>query len=314
VSSPQRSSHPFAIAAVLFLAVFVGLVAIASIWANRELLDTGSWVSVSGRLLESRDVRHRVAAFLGEELVEETETQLDAAGQQEVAERVMPRLRRQQTELAERVMATPRFQVIWRGANRVGHRALLRVLDEEGTTGSGGAVVVNLTPALRRLADVLGEEGLARELGVPNLGALVEPGAARIEVLEAEELNVAQDVVRVVRHLTVPAVIAVLLLYAAALLLGRRRLSRSFLGVGIALAATGALALLARALAGHEVVDQLLTRHADREAAEAAWRIATSTIADLAGWAIGLGAVIVLLVGALALARKTILQKEVPAR
>jgi len=41
----------------------------------------------------------------------------------------------------------------------------------------------------------------------------------------------------------------------------------------------------------------------DREAADAAWRIATSKIADLAGIAIGLGAVVVLLVGAVAVLR-----------
>ena len=56
------------------------MVAIFSIWANQQLLDTGSWVSVSNRLLKSKEVRHRVADFLGEELVDETEAQLLAAG------------------------------------------------------------------------------------------------------------------------------------------------------------------------------------------------------------------------------------------
>jgi hypothetical protein len=301
--SSERGGHPFALALVLVLAVLVGVVAIASIWANRQLLDTGSWVSVSNRLLENREVRHRVATFLGEELVADTEAQLEAAGRGEVAERVMPPLRAQSTELAERVMRTRRFRVIWGEANWAGHRALLRVLDEEGVAGNG-AVVVDLTPALRQLAGVLGEEGLARELGVSDLAAQVEPGAARLKVLEAEELGQAQDVVRVVRHLTVPAMIALILLYALALFLGRDRLSRAFLGVGIALVATGALALLARTLAGHEIVDRLLTRGADREAAEAAWGIATSKIVDLATVAIGAGVIVVLLVGAVGVARR----------
>jgi hypothetical protein len=169
----------------------------------------------------------------------------------------------------------------------------MRALDEEGGAGNGGgAVVVDLTPALRQIADELGREGLAEELGVPNLSALVEPGAARIRVLEGEELEQAQDVVRVVRHLTLPAVIAALLLYGVALLLGRRRLSRTLLGVGIALAATGVLALLARAIAGHRIVDQLLGHEADRQAADAAWGIATSTITHLAVGAIVLGAIV----------------------
>ncbi|HEX4732418.1 MAG TPA: hypothetical protein VH299_14195 [Solirubrobacterales bacterium] len=295
IPSRRPRSHPFAVASLLVLAALVGAVAIASIWANRQLLDTPSWVSVSGRLLESRQIRHRVAVFLGDELVAETETQLAAAGQDEAVEEMVPRLRRQSTGLAERAMATPRFRVVWLRANRSGHRALLRVLDAEGDGRDGErTVALNLTPALRELADTVGASGLARQLGVADLGTFVQPGAGRIEVLEADELNRAQNVVRTIRHVPVPATIAAVLLLALALLLGRRRLSGAFLGVGIALAASGALALLARALAGHQIVDQLLSRNADREAAEAAWRIATSTLVDLSTAAIGLGALIVI--------------------
>jgi hypothetical protein len=153
---------------------------------------------------------------------------------------------------------------------------------------------------------VIDEEGLASEFGTVNLAAQVEPGAARIEVIEAAELNTAQDVVRVVRHLTLPAVIATIALYLFALFLGRDRLSLGFLGIGLTLAATGGLALLARTLAGHEVVDQLLGNgaEADRRAAEAAWGVVTSKVADLAGVAIGIGAAIALLVGAVEVLRR----------
>jgi hypothetical protein len=273
----------------LVLAVLAGVLAIFAIWANQQLLDTGSWSSVSGQLLKSKEVRHRVATFLGETLVEETESQLLAAGEEETAARVMPRLRRDDVRLAERVMATPQFHSIWETANRSGHAALLRVLDEEEAEGGGG-VAIDLTPALRRVADLLGEEGLAAELGIGRLGDLVEPGAARIEILEKAELEQAQDVVRVVRHLTLPAVLAVLLFYALALFFGRWYLARAFVGVGFALVATGALAFVVRSLAGDAVVNDLLSGHADREAADAAWRIATSRVHNLAVVSIALGA------------------------
>lgn len=266
----------------LVLAVIAGVVAIFALWANGQLLDTGSWTAVSRRLLENREVRHRVATFLGEELVGETEAQLRAAGQEEVAERVVPALRAEQTRLAERVMKTARFKKIWEQANRSGHKALLRVLDEEGKAGEAGTVVVDLTPALRQIADELEEEGFAEDFGISGLSSLVEPGAARIKVLEAQELNQAQDAVRVVRGLTLPAVLATLGLYALVLVLGWWELSRTFVAVGVALIVTGALALLLRTLAGNEVVDQLLSAQADRDAAQAAWGIATTTIQHLA--------------------------------
>jgi hypothetical protein len=276
-------------ALALVLATLAGVVAIFAIWANQQLLDTGSWQSVSGELLKSKEVRHRVATFLGDTLVEETESQLLAAGEDQTAAAVMPELRRNDVKLAERVMATPQFRALWLSANRSAHAALLRVLDEEEAVHEGG-VAIDLTPALRHVADLLGEEGLSAELGIGSLGELVEPGAARIRVLQAQELEVAQDVVRVVRHLTLPAVLAVILLYGAAIFFGRWYLARTLVGVGLALIATGVLALVVRSLAGDKVIDELLTRHPDREAAEAAWRIATSDVHDLSVVAIALGA------------------------
>jgi hypothetical protein len=268
-------------AVALVLAVLAGVLAIFAIWANQQLLDTGSWESVSGQMLKSHELRHRVAEFLGETLVEETESQLLAAGEEGTAAEVMPRLRQNDVKLAEQVMKTPQFRAIWLTANRSGHAALLKVLDEEEPAHGEKGVAIDLTPALRRVADLLGEEGLAAELGLASLGDLVEPGAARIQILEAAELEQAQDVVRVVRHLTLPAVLAVILFYALALFFGRWWLRRAFLGAGLALIVTGVLALFVRAVAGHAVVDSLLSRDADQEAADAAWRIATSTISDL---------------------------------
>ena len=292
MESGQRSSHPIAVTVVLALAAVIGAFAIAAIWANQQLLDTRSWVVVSGRMLDNPEVRHQVAAFLAEELIDETEGRLNAAGEDEVAAEVVPQLRRRGPALAERVIASPPFRAVWLRANRTAHRTLLRVLDEEGP--SDGAVVVNLTPALRELADSLSATELAESLGIGDLGSLVAPGAARIEVLEADELDQAQDAVRAIRSLPVPATIATVALLALALLLGRAAPARTFFGVGLSLAAAGGLALLARLLAGHEVVDTLLAGHADREAAEAAWRIATSTVVDLAVGAICLGGLIAL--------------------
>src|ERR1700744_154491 len=97
--SYQRSNHPVAIVVVLVLATLAGTVAIAPIWAHQQLPSTGSWVSVSGRLLENKDVRHRVAEFLGEELTAGTEAQLDAAGQEADARLVGAPLGARQTQV-----------------------------------------------------------------------------------------------------------------------------------------------------------------------------------------------------------------------
>lgn len=292
--SRPRSSHPFAVSTLLVLAALVGALAIGGIWANQQLLDTGTWVSTSGRMLHSPEVRQRISRFLATELVDEAEAQLAAAGEEELAEELLPPLRRRAPELAAAALRSAQFRRIWLEANRIGHRELVRVLDEEATAkGADGRMVIDLTPALRDLADELGE-GRLGQLAGGSLGRFVEPGTARIEVLEARELERAQDAVRVIRKVPVPATIAFCVLVGLALLLGRARFGRTLAGVGLSLVAAGGLALLARALAGHGIVDELLSRDADRAAAEAAWRIATSTIVDLSVAAIGLGALLLL--------------------
>src|SRR6185437_11713457 len=91
---------------------------------------------------------------------------------------------------------------------------------------------------------------------------------------------------------TLPAILAMLGLYALVLVLGWWELPRTLVGVGIALVVTGALALLLRTLAGNQVVDHLLSAQADRDAADAAWGIATTTIQHLAIGSIVAGALV----------------------
>src|SRR5262249_22306953 len=155
---------PFAVVVLLALAAVVGAFAIAAIWANQQLLDSRSWTAVSGRMLESQDVRHRVAVFLADELIDEADARLRAAGEDQIAAEVVPQLRRRGPGLAEQVIASPRFRVVWVRANGAAHRALLRALDEEAAASGNGGVVVNLTPALRQLASSLSDAELAESL------------------------------------------------------------------------------------------------------------------------------------------------------
>ena len=223
----SERSHPVAIVVLLVFAALAGTVAIGSIWANQQLLSTGSWVSVSGRLLESKERpppgRRVPRRRTGQRAPKRSS---NAAGRRRSRRAWSCRgCAREQTQLAERVMKTKQFKAIWPTANRAGHRALLRVLDEEGERGrrrrGGRQPDPGAAPARRRARRRRAGRRTRRR---PTSRGLVEPGAARIKVLEAQELNQAQDAVRVIRHLTAPAVIVTLALYAFALFLGRRRL------------------------------------------------------------------------------------------
>jgi hypothetical protein len=281
--STRRRSRFVAAGVAAALAALVAVIAIFSIWANHQLLDTDGWVSASGKALESTVVRHRIEDFVADEVVDLAG---DAArGQVAIPPALRGQLRDEARKLSDRVLTSARFRIIWQRANRIAHRAVVRVLEEKGADHGEGRVTIDLTPAVREAVDSIGGD---------ELGSLVKPRSAEVEVLEAHELETARDAVRIVRHLPIPATVVAILLWALALFLGWARPWRTLAGVGLSAILAGVLALVVRAVAGHEIVDRLLSHDADRGAAEAAWHILTSLIVDLAVGAIVVGALLIL--------------------
>jgi hypothetical protein len=264
------------------LAALVAVVAIFAIWANDQLLDTDSWVSASGKALESATVRDGVEDFISAEVIDLAGGAARTVGG--IPAPLRAQLRAEAKKVSDQVLTSARFRAVWLRANRIAHRAVVGVLEEKGKAHGEGRVAIDLTPAVREAVGAVGG----------RLKALVKPDSARIEVLEAHELETARDVVRIVRRLPVPATLAAIALWALAGFLLRARRWRAFAAVGLSLVGAGALALLARAIAGHQVFHRLLSHGADRDAAEVAWHILTSLIVDLSVAAIALGALLAL--------------------
>jgi hypothetical protein len=268
--------------AILAVATLVGVVGIGSIWANRQLLDTGSWVSTSDRMLHNDEVRHRVSRFLAEELTAVVDDQVGEAGG-ELSANEAALLEARSAGLARRALASRRIEAVWRQANRVAHESLLRILNEEEAPAGEGRVVLDLDPALRYLAGELSYGEL--QAGPPP------PGAGRIEVVRESQLGTAQTVVGAIRHLPLIAIVAVLVLFGLALALASS-LWRGFAGVGVSLVLIGALALIVRTIAGNQIVDALIEGRSVRAAADAAWGVATSTVVTLSIWSMVIGGVL----------------------
>ena len=164
------------------------------------------------------------------------------------------------------------------------HEQLLRLLDDDLTAvqTEGGYLVLNLRPLVVQLGDRVAIFGRVAER--------LPPDAGRIEVMEADQLETAQDLTQLLRTLgtflfLVPLALAALALWLAT---GRRR-SILFL-LGLALVIAGLLVLVARGVGG-DVVDSLTTTETERPAAENAWDILTRLLRDSAWLTIALGAI-----------------------
>jgi hypothetical protein len=285
----------FALALVV-LASIVAFVAIFSVWVNRQVLNTDNWTATSSRLLEQPTIRNQVAGFLVDELYAnvDVESEIRAAlppRAQPLAGPAAGALRTFAERAAREVLARPRAQLAWEGANREAHQLLIKVLEGGGPIVStqGGVVVLDLKRLLEETQARVGLGGRLREKLPDN--------AAELTILRSDQLDLAQDAFRTLRSLPIVLVSLSLLLFAIALAVSpgwRRKAVRAY---GVGFIAAGALALAAVAMLGDTVVGSLARTEAAEPAIAQTWTVATTLLHEVAVSTIGYG--VLMFVGAL---------------
>lgn len=288
---PGHSGRRALAVALLLLATTLAFLAIFAVWAKRQALDTERWTRTSGELLEQREVRERVSVLLVDQLYANLD--VDSRLRQALPSRAGPLTGPAAVgfrELAERAaneaLARPRARALWERANRRAHRQLLDVLEgrETGLVRDEGVVTLDLRALLAEVAD---------RVGVGRQAAAELPDdTARITILRSDQLDFAQDVVRVFRALVVVLVALALGLFAWAVVVARGWRREALRGVGLGLIGAGVATLLAREAAGDAVVDALATGESVRPAAHAAWRIGTTSLEEAAVATIAYGVVV----------------------
>lgn len=295
---PLRS-HVWLVRTLVGVATILGIVAIFAVWANRQLLDTSYWTSTSTKLIESPPIREEVAVYLTdqvyanvnvtEELRKELPTQVKplagpAAGAlRDVVEKGIVLL-----------LERPRVQELWSKANEISHAAFVRLVENHGKvvkTPGGGAVVLDLRPMLTEVAQKLGVS--------PTIVSKIPPTAAEVHVASSKSLQTMQSIVNVLRSLAIVLPLVALGLLALAVYLARGWRRHALIDVGAALIVSGLVVVVARGIIGGKVVDSLASTEAVRPAAQAAWSIGTSVLADIA-WSTVLVGIFVILAGLLA--------------
>jgi hypothetical protein len=278
---------------LLVVATLVAFLAVFALWVNRQVMDTDNWTETSTELLESEAVREQVSFFLVDELYSNVDVAAELRGflppqAQSLAGPAAGGLRELMQRGAERALAGPRFQNLWEEANRRAHRRLIQVIEGGGDSVSTeeGTVTLNLRTMLERLTSQVGVGG--------RLVDKLPPDAAQLEILRSDELEAAQTIADLIRGLAIVLVVLGLALFALAVYLARDRRREALRAVGFGFIIAGALALIARSLAGGAVVGALTTTAAVEPAAEDVWEIGTSILYDSAFYVIINGLLIVL--------------------
>ncbi len=279
-------------AGLIVIASLVAFLALASIWVNRQALNTDNWTRTSSQLLEQPVIRDRVAARLTDELYQSVDVQ------QVLSDALPPRaqvlaapaanaLRTQVEKTARKALARPDVQALWADANRTAHEQLLAVLNGGGTTVStqNGEVVLNLQDMLAKLQQETGIGGRLRKV--------LPASATQIRLFRSNQLSAAQTGVKILRPLPIVLLLVSLALFGIAVAIApgwRRRALRAY---GIGFIVVGLATLLARSLGGDAFVSSLAKTAAAEPAIRQVWSIGTELLDQVAVATIGYGIVMV---------------------
>jgi hypothetical protein len=287
--SPRGASAPRQRRGVVFtlvaIASLIGFLAVFAIWANRQLLETDTWVDTSSKLLEDDEIRTQVSYFMVDELYANVDVQAELQQSlpprlQKLAGPAAAGLRELTLRLADQALQRPRVQQLWEDANRRAHETLIDVVRH------GGDEDVNLD--VGTIVNQLGDQ-----LGVDVAGR-VPPGVAQIEILPNDQLSAAQKAVKVLRGLAIVFTLVALALFGLAIYLAQGWRREALRAVGFAFIGIGIVVLVVRSLAGDALVDSLASTEAVKPAVADTWSIGTSLLSAQGGAMIFYGLFIVI--------------------
>ncbi|WP_051939104.1 hypothetical protein [Phaeacidiphilus oryzae] len=241
------------IAAVLIALVAVlSVTSVVGVWGARTTFDTDRWVATVGPLPKDPAVNTAVSSYLADQIYDRLNVE------QRLAQSLPPKasflagpasdqvhtlLR---TSLS-RLLATERFQSLWRAANRFTQERIVAVLENrsEGVTVQGGTVTLNLLPLVNNALNALQEQLptlFGKKIDLPTLtSGEVPPGLhdriqqalgvslpqdfGQITLYNRHRLGQLQDAVLLFKRALVGLLIAVVVLLGVALWVspGRRR-------------------------------------------------------------------------------------------
>jgi hypothetical protein len=305
-SAPVRT-HKWLIRSLLVVATVIAFFACFAVWANRQALNTDRWTETSSKVLANPAVQSALSVYLVNQLYDSVnvqgrlEQELPSAIKG-VSGPVAAGLRGLASEAVPKLLATAQVQELWRQANRNAHKQLLTILNGGGklVSTNNGEVVLNLHELVTQLASTLGLSSqvesarekvgslgaagteAARATAEQKLGITLPATTGRITILKASQLKTAQDIAKAVKGLAILLPLLGIALYALAIWLAEGRRRRMLRTVGWCFFGVGIVLLLARRIAGDEVVGSLVKVQANKPAGEAVWAIGTGLLRDIA--------------------------------
>jgi hypothetical protein len=244
-----------------------------AVWVNRVALNTSVFTDTSSSLLDNDQIRSAVANRAVDELFANVDVQAEVQAQlpadyKGLSGAATAGLRQASYQIVDRALEQPVFQDLFRVALEESHTTLVQVLEGGGdrVSTSEGEVTLDLRAIIIEAADRIG-------IG-DQVVDRIPSDAGRIVILRSDELDTAQNVFQLLKTLAWFLPLLTLAAFGLAVWLARDR-RRAVRGIGATLVVVGLVGLAAARLTRNYVVDSLVARRDDRQAASDAWDILT---------------------------------------
>jgi hypothetical protein len=275
------------------VAAVLALVGSVAFYLERTVLSEDGFNEIATEMIQSEPIRNQVAAKAVEELNANVDVEQEIANRLPEAQKALAPVlagivEQGAQEAANRLLERPRLQELFVRTATSTQRQVVKLLDDEGkfVRTSDGTIYLDLRPIVVEIGQ---QSAIAS-----RLAERLPEDAGQIKLIDADQLDAAQTITRILRFLANWLVVVALAVAALAVWVARGRRRIELRAIGIALLVVGVLELLFRRLAGTYLVDKLTT-DATRPAGDDAWSILTQGLADRAWIAIVLG--LLLLVG-----------------
>jgi hypothetical protein len=278
----ETRGNAAAVWAVLVLAGILLFLTSSAIWVDRVALNTGVFVDASAELLDDEAIRKAVATRAVDELFDNVD--IEAEIEDRLPENLevfsgpaTAGLRQASYPVVERALEQPALQRLWALSLEQSHRTLVAVLRDEVPVFStrGGVVTLELEQIVLSAADRAGLRSQVEGKLPRNVGS--------IEIVRSDELDAAQDAVRILETLAWVLPLLTLGAFVLAVWIARDR-RRAVRRLGIVVVVTALVGLVATRIAGTYLVDSLTTTRDIRTASLNAWMVVTELLRMMFRW------------------------------
>jgi hypothetical protein len=269
------------VAVLIWGTTILAILAIFAVWANRQVFNPDNWANTSSSMLQNPKIRAATANYLVDQLY----ANVDVAGalEQNLPTQLKPLagpiaggLQNAAIAAANRALANPRVQDVWKRANRKADEQFIAIVNggKGAVDANGGVVSLDLSPIVMNITD---------RLGLPDVSSQLPPQVAHLTILKSDELDLVQKGGKALKGLALLLTIIVPLLYALAIFLARGRRRRTLMTVGFAIIIAGVVVFAGRSLVESQTTDALVKNDANLAAAKAVLGIATGELSQIAG-------------------------------